>query len=80
MGKSTIAKKRYSFRKAYEKIPIYLAKEARRRLSDAMGINSINTWTVYKNQGFNPRLDVYLAVNRIFNEYGITDAWEEIEV
>lgn len=77
--KATMAKKRYSFRKAYERLPISEAKSVRNALCLAMGIKpEANTWVIYKNFGFNPRLDVYLRVNAIFAEHGIEDCWEEV--
>lgn len=76
---ATMAKKRYSFRNAFGRIPKCESKAAKEALCVAMGIDSsANTWSIYKNYGFNPRLDVYLRVNAVFAGYGIDDCWEEV--
>lgn len=78
--KQKIAKIRYSISRAYGMIPLSKAKAAKRDLMAALGMKSDGSWRNMLSRGYlSPRLDRYVAVNRVFKKYGITDAWEEIE-
>ena len=78
-NRTTMAKKRYSFRKAYESVPFNMMKDVRSSLLKAMGIGSLVTFCVYKNKGVSPSKDVYDRVEEVFSSYGIDNCWEEID-
>ena len=76
--KSAIAKKRYSFKRALGHIPSAMLPETKLRLREVMGISNASTWSTYLNQGFSPTFGVVLAVNEIFEDFGIHQPWDEI--
>ena len=76
--KNAIAKKRYSFKRALGHIPAATLPETKSRLREVMGISNASTWSSYLNKGFSPTFGVVLAVNEIFENFGIHQPWDEI--
>lgn len=74
-----IAKKRYSFLKAYGMIPISEAKIVKRELMNVLGMKAVGSWRNALSKGYiSPTVDKYAGVVRVFKKYGITDCWEEV--
>ena len=74
----TIAKKRYSFRQAYEHVPFCKMNDVRDAIKEALGIGSNVTFSIYKNRGVSPSKDAYDRVEDIFNAMGIYDCWKQV--
>lgn len=76
---SEIAKKRYSFKKAYGMVPISLAKTVKAELMAALNIRHPGSWRNALSNGYiSPSLDSFVAVSEIFKKYNISEAWEVV--
>ncbi len=77
--KFEIAKKRYSFKKAYGMVPLSLAKTVKAELMEALDIKHPVSWRNALSKGYiSPKLESYISVTDIFKKYGITEPWEEV--
>lgn len=74
----TMAKKRYSFREAYECVPFCKMGDVRDSIKEALGISSNVTFCIYKNKGLTPSKDAYDRVEDIFSAMGIHNCWQEV--
>ena len=72
-----IAKKRYSFKKAYGMVPLSQAKRVKSELMAVLQLKHPGSWRNALNKGYiSPRLESYIAVNDIFKKYNILEPWE----
>lgn len=71
----------YSFKKAYEKIPVGLAKEFRQKVVNIIGSNSIQSFYRIVDGWKNIPLPAYQEITELFAEYGIgiDEIWEITE-
>ena len=76
MGKK-IGKKHYSFKKAYQQISVGDISNVRKKLWDSLGIKNRASFSRQLNNGFiDPRLSIIEAVNNVFKEHEVENAWE----
>ena len=81
VGKSTIAKIRYRFRKGYLQVSLADKNEVRQELMLALGTQDKAYFSQLMNGGIiNISLPRYEAINHIFARRGITDVWETEEI
>lgn len=76
MGKK-IGKKHYSFKKSYQKISVGEIAAVKTKLWASLNIKNRASFSRKLNNGFiDPRLSVIEAVNNVFKEHKIENAWE----
>lgn len=81
VGKSTIAKIRYRFRKGYLQVSLADKNEVRQELMQALGTQDKAYFSQLMNGGIvNISLPRYESINHIFARRGITDVWETEEI
>lgn len=79
IGKETIAKIRYSFKKGYLQVTIAQKHEVREKLMKVLGITRLTYFSSILNAGIvDISISKYKGISNIFNEYGILDVWDEI--
>ena len=71
----SIAKKRYSFKEAYEKVPFGQIENIRKELYAIFGINNRTSWNNKLKGIASPSIELVDAVTKVFEKYGITDCW-----
>lgn len=78
IGKETIAKTRYSFKKGYLQVTIAQKHEVREKLMKVLGITRLTYFSSILNAGITDiGISKYKGISDVFNEYGITDVWDE---
>ena len=75
----TIAKKRYSFKKAYERVPLGQIESLKKELYSVFSINNRTSW-YNKLKGITSPSIVVEAVETVFLKYGIENCWEITEI
>lgn len=68
---------RFSFRKAWGQVPKNKAEEVRKRIMDALGMKTRNTFYIRMRGEIEPKVSEAESIEKIFSEYGITDVWGE---
>ena len=71
----TIAKKRYSFKKAYERVPLGQIESY-----SVFSINNRTSWYNKLKGITSPSIEVVEAVETVFLKYGIENCWEITEI
>lgn len=76
----SIAKKRYSFKKAYESVPLGKIESLRKDLYAILEINNRTSWSNKLKGIVSPSVEIVEGVQSVFNKYGIRDCWIITEV
>ncbi|MCE8847482.1 hypothetical protein K0F00_02820 [Bacteroides fragilis] len=76
----TIAKKRYSFKKAYERVPLGQIEGLKKELYSVFSINNRTSWYNKLKGITSPSIEVVEAVETVFLKYGIENCWEITEI
>ena len=66
---------RFSFRKAWGQVPKNKAEEVRKRIMDALGMKTRNTFYIRMRGEIEPKVSEAEAIEAIFKDYGITEVW-----
>ena len=66
---------RFSFRKAWGQVPKNKAEEVRKRIMDALGMKTRNTFYIRLRGEIEPKVSEAEAIEAIFKDYGITEVW-----
>ena len=78
---TTIAKKRYSFRKGYLKVSLEEKNNLRKELMDILGISRLTYFSTILNSGITDiSLPKYELINQAFARRNITDVWDITEL
>lgn len=71
----SIAKKRYSFKKAYESVPLGQIESLRKDLYAIFEINNRTSWSNKLKGIVSPSVEIVEGVQSVFEKYGIIDCW-----
>ena len=81
IGKTAIAKTRYSFKKGFMQVSIGEKYAVKKELMDILGISGRTYFSTVLNAGI---LDIsiskYQAITNLFARRGITDVWDTEEI
>lgn len=81
LRKTTIAKKRYSFKKGYLQVPIGEKGKVQEELKHVLGISGRTYFSTILNSGIaDISLSKYEAINQAFARRNITDVWDITEL
>lgn len=76
IGKTTIAKTRYSFKKGYMQVSIGDKDTIKKELMDILGITGRTYFSTILNAGITDiSMTKYQAITQAFARRGITDVW-----
>ena len=76
IGKTTIAKTRYSFKKGFMQVSIGEKNAVKKELMGILGITGKNYFSTILNAGIlNISITKYNAITQAFARRGITDVW-----
>lgn len=67
------------FRRGYQQLTLAQEKEAKEKLWEALGIVSRSSFGHYLHGRVEPKVAQAAAVEKVFEEYGITDIWGECD-
>lgn len=76
----SIAKKRYSFKNAYEMVPLGQINSLKQELHSVLGIRNRTSWSNKLKGIVSPSIDIVEGVEAIFNRYGIVGCWTITEI
>ncbi|ERI81467.1 hypothetical protein HMPREF1981_03231 [Bacteroides pyogenes F0041] len=76
----SIAKKRYSFKKAFEMIPLGQANSLKADLWNVLNIRNRTSWYNKLRGITSPSVEIVEAVSAVFKRYGIENCWEVTEL
>lgn len=68
---------KFSFKKGWNQLPQTKTNEVRKKIMQALGLQTRTSFYPRLNGDIEPKLGEALAIEDIFNEYGITDIWGE---
>lgn len=71
----SIAKKRYSFKEAYEKVPFGKIESLKKDLYEALRINNRTSWANKLKGIVSPNIEIVQSVEAVFLQYGIKNCW-----
>lgn len=71
----SIAKKRYSFKAAYEMIPLGKINDLKQELCSVLGINNRTSWANKLKGIVSPSIEIVQGVENVFLRYGIKNCW-----
>lgn len=72
---TSIAKKRYSFKEAYEKVPFGKIESLKKDLYEVLHINNRTSWSNKLKGIVSPSIEVVQGVEAVFRCYGIQNCW-----
>lgn len=67
----------FSFKKGWNQLPQSKCSEVRSKIMDALSIKIRTSFYPRLNGEVEPKLGEAMAIEAIFQEYGITDIWGE---
>lgn len=68
---------KYSFKKGYEQVQKKDLKLVKSKIMETLGINNRVSWNARLKGEIEPKISEHQAIEKIFNEIGITDIWGE---
>lgn len=71
----SIAKKRYSFKEAFEKVPFGRIDDLKKDLYEVFNINNRTSWSNKLKGVVSPSIEIVQGVEAVFLRYGIQDCW-----
>lgn len=72
---SSIAKKRYSFKEAFERVPFGKIDDLKKDLYEVFSINNRTSWSNKLKGIVSPSIEIVQGVENVFLRYGIQDCW-----
>lgn len=69
--------KRFSFKKGWNQLPQTKTYEVRKKIMAALGLQTRTSFYPRLNGDIEPKFGEALAIEDIFQEYGIKDIWGE---